>query len=80
MKLQKRNRLHGKNQFDAKAKFKILASIMSNSLFLLHDFKNKKMSSHCVERVIFLIQITDAIEIIFNHALSSGLVLKSTRK
>ena len=61
MKLQKRNRLHGKNQFDAKAKFKILASILSNILFLLHDFKNKKMSSHCVERVIFLIQITNAI-------------------
>ena len=61
MKLQKRNRLHGKNQFDAKAKFKILASTLSNILFLLHDYKNKKMSSHCIERVIFLIQITNAI-------------------
>ena len=60
MKLQKRNRLHGKNQFDAKAKFKILASILSNILFLLHDFKNKKLSSHSIKRVIFLIQITNA--------------------
>ena len=61
MKLQKRNRLHGKNQFDAKAKFKIVASISSNICFLLHDFKNKKSSSDCIKRVIFLIQITNAI-------------------
>ena len=60
MKLQKRNRLHGKNQFDAKAKFKKVASILSDILFLLHDFKNKKSSSDCIKRVIFLIQITNA--------------------
>ena len=37
-----------KNQFDAKVKFKILASILSNIPFLLHDFKNKKLSSDCI--------------------------------